>query len=275
MTAEPRTIESEDESITGAVGPPWAHDPRVFEWDAYVGPDSAPVRFQFREFGCVLEVAGECVTIRDARSPFESAPPHEEGLLESVDVSSYQDRDLTFLLDNLAPRPTHVIVRLYQDFCEGPSSAHSIAQIESALENHCSVAGYVWIYRDIDGGQSVNAALDVAQSIGVDIPILWLDCETYEGTVPTISNLHAAVGAGQARGMQMGIYTSRSQWTEWFGNSPDFAHLPLWDANYPGYKPDNLDITPYGGWTSPAAARQWTSDPCDRNLVDAAVLYPP
>jgi GH25 family lysozyme M1 (1,4-beta-N-acetylmuramidase) len=204
--------------------------------------------------------------------PSAKPPAPATGLVEGIDVASYQDTDLSYLIDTLEPRPQHVIVRLYQEI-ESPPQSHSVEQIESARDCGCTVGAYVWLYASTDGAASVNSALDLADRCGLVVPVLWLDCETYtDGSYPSTSNIQRAANACIGRGVTPGIYTGEWFWRDYLSDTQMFAHLPLWHAAY-GAKPTELTPVDYGGWGAPSVW-QWTSDPVDRNVVSAAVTMP-
>ncbi len=56
---------------------------------------------------------------------------------------------------------------------------------------------------------------------------------------------------GKARGVNLGVYTSKSQWTPITGSSTKMAGYPLWYAHYDN-NPSFSDFSAFGGWTKPA-----------------------
>jgi GH25 family lysozyme M1 (1,4-beta-N-acetylmuramidase) len=58
------------------------------------------------------------------------------------------------------------------------------------------------------------------------------------------------VNEGIKLGINLGIYSSASQWKPIMGDSHDFANLPLWYAHYDN-NPSYSDFTSFGGWTKP------------------------
>src|SRR5438105_1552353 len=64
-----------------------------------------------------------------------------------------------------------------------------------------------------------------------------------------VTGLHNAVDA--AGGLAVGIYTGAWVWGPYYGNSTDFAHLPLWHAGYDGNAA--IEDVNYGGWKMPYA----------------------
>lgn len=189
-----------------------------------------------------------------------------------IDVSSHQSRDLRTLIGT--HRPAHVVVKLYLPE-ESISQDHSRAQIASALAAGCTVGGYVWCYRDENPRKTVRDAIGLARSAGAELPVLWLDCETYKvnGEIrdpgPDAAWLREAVAESRALGIRPGIYTGGWWWREFMDNSREFAELPLWAAEYDG-NPDVDDVTMFGGWTR-ASGKQYaerlpSGDGLDQNV---------
>lgn len=178
-------------------------------------------------------------------------------------MSSAQPRDLSLLIAR--HKPEIVVVKLYQKIEVIPQD-WSRAQIESAQDNGCQAGGYFWLYRDLDPFTAVNDVLDLAESCGLDLPVLWIDVEDYtDGSIPRWETVRDALTACDERGVTGGIYTSISMWAKL--NAPDIPEgIPLWTANY-GSAPD-LEGTPlYGGWTREwLRGHQWTSTPVDQNV---------
>jgi hypothetical protein len=168
----------------------------------------------------------------------------------------------------------HVVVKLYLPVESIPQS-WSLDQIDSARAHGCSVGGYVWCYRSEDPTATVNSAIDLAVSAGVDLPILWLDCETYtvkgvvKDTGPDTAWLRQAVAACVNRGVRAGVY-SGSWWIEgWLKNYAEFTGLPLWSAQYNHV--DDLDsvIMPLGWPRESLAGHQYASDVVDLSVFDS------
>lgn len=182
-------------------------------------------------------------------------------------MASYQPRDLTALIRN--HRAQHVVVRLYQP-PEHPPQDHSLAQIESARANGCTVGGYLWLYRDLDPKRQVFDAVSLAQRAGVALPVLWLDIEPYtDGSLPSVYQIHQAVDEARRLGMRPGIYTGAWVWPR-LGNPTAFADLPLWAAEY-NHTPDLESVRLFGGWER-ASGHQYSDDPVDQNVFAAEVI---
>ena len=92
-------------------------------------------------------------------------------LVHAIDVSSHQPRDLSAIIGQ--HRPAHVVVRMYLPE-ESPPQEHSVAQVESARANGCSVGAYVWAYRSSDPRETVRDGLALARRCGLEPPVLWI-----------------------------------------------------------------------------------------------------
>ena len=101
----------------------------------------------------------------------------------------------------------------------------------------------------LDGVKSDNSTL------GVKVGMLWLDIEgtQYWGSSTSANTdfIVAMANQGKARGVSLGVYTSKSQWTPITGSSTRLSAYPLWYAHY-----DNVqsfsDFSAFGGWSKPA-----------------------
>jgi hypothetical protein len=56
--------------------------------------------------------------------------------------------------------------------------------------------------------------------------------------------------AEERMGVEVGIYTSESQWEPIACGSTAFSHLKLWYPHY-DYSPNFSDFRRFGGWTKP------------------------
>eukprot|EP01091_Cochliopodium_minus_P000511 TRINITY_DN10467_c0_g1_i1.p1 TRINITY_DN10467_c0_g1~~TRINITY_DN10467_c0_g1_i1.p1 ORF type:complete len:232 (+),score=52.02 TRINITY_DN10467_c0_g1_i1:36-698(+) len=91
---------------------------------------------------------------------------------------------------------------------------------------------------------------------GVQYGQIWLDIEGPQYWSSSISYnqnfFSELVAAGQNNGVNLGVYSSRSQWEPIFGGGfTAGSSLPLWYADYDGV-PDFDDFSSFGGWSSPA-----------------------
>lgn len=183
--------------------------------------------------------------------------------VQALDVSSYQPRDLSALI--ATHQPQHIIVKLYQAI-ESVSQDHSREQLLSALANGCSVGGYVWGYANTDPRATVQDVVGLAQSVGVALPVLWLDIETYMGfSGPDPCWIREAVEECRCLGIRPGIYTARWYWDQYMIGVTAFSDLPLWLAEYDD-DPDIESVVLFGGWQR-AAAKQWSNTPVDQNTI--------
>lgn len=186
--------------------------------------------------------------------------PPSTSLVEAIDVSNYQPTDLTPLLDGVE----HVIVRLFHSG-EGPSGTHSIRQIQSVQANGRTLGGYMWPYRGLDPKRQIESSLSILADTQSRIPILWIDVEPYNDTLPTLYELEGCINACAALHQPCGIYTGKWVWDR-LGNPTQFSYLPLMHAEY-DILPSLILLTPYGGWNV-CAGHQYTSTPIDRSIFD-------
>lgn len=190
-------------------------------------------------------------------------------IIDAIDVSSHQPRNLTQLITQLQPK--HVIVKLYLRGVESVPQQYSIDQARSARDNGCTVGGYVWCYRTVSAEQTIVLALETAEKAQIQLPTLWLDIEEYDGQPgPSIAWIHEALAACESLGVRAGIYTAKWYWDKWHPGVTDFGDVPLWAAQY-GPKPSLDQFKPFGGWTK-AAGIQWTSEPIDQNVFNGAFV---
>ncbi|TAK36701.1 MAG: hypothetical protein EPO21_01735 [Chloroflexota bacterium] len=179
--------------------------------------------------------------------------------VHGIDVSNYQPRDLSRIIEE--HHPAHVVVRLFLPQ-ERPPEAHSMAQINSARDNGCSVGAYVWAYGSLDPRQTVRDAVGLARRCELEPPVLWIDCETYvvRGKVddpgPDANWLRAAAEECHVLGVLPAIYTGGWWWHQYMDNTTEFADLPLWTAHYDEIA-DLDQVTLFGGWER-ARGKQWS-----------------
>lgn len=190
-------------------------------------------------------------------------------IVKAIDVASFQPTDLSAIIAEYRPR--HVIVHLYTAI-ESPPWEHSARQVESALANGCTVGGYVFLYPGTNHVRAINSAMDRCASIGLVLPILWLDVETFAGADLTPAELRTAVSHCDALGVTAGLYTSRYMWGR-IGNPAGFEHLPVWLAQYDGI-PDLSVVTPPPNLPN-VAAKQYRGDPLDLNVILEEYTRPP
>ena len=188
-----------------------------------------------------------------------------------IDVSSHQPRDLSAII--AATAAEHVVTKMYLPM-ESISQDHTRAQVASAQAHGCSVGGYVWGYRSVDPGETIDAVIALCASMGLVLPLLWLDCEVYlDDPGPERGWLRAAKARADFYGMKLGIYTG-VWWID--GHFPggqaafaEFADWPLWLADYRnwgdiGNVPRPLGFDHLEGW-------QWSGASIDRDWFDESV----
>lgn len=187
------------------------------------------------------------------------------GLIDAIDVSSHQERDLTRYV--ALAGADHVIVRMYQGL-ESPPREHSIDQVASARALDCSVGTYGWLYTQINPRGQVNDQLLTASLADVlPPPVLWQDIEHYQGRLPIASEIDAALDECAKQGVRGGIYSRKGVWDE-IGN-PNFPGVPLWVADYDGI-PTLESTEPFGEMT--LVAKQYTSTAPDGSGLDRNVI---
>jgi GH25 family lysozyme M1 (1,4-beta-N-acetylmuramidase) len=161
-----------------------------------------------------------------------------------------------------------VVVRLYQP-SERPPQAHSLAQIESARANGCTVGGYLWLYTSDDPRRQVREAVALAERARLRLPVLWLDVEPYlDGSLPSVAQIREAVDECRRLRVSPGIYTGAWVWGR-LGDTTEFASLPLWVAQYDG-RSSLEEVRLFGGWSA-AAGKQYADQPLDRDVFGEEV----
>jgi len=189
-------------------------------------------------------------------------------LVRGIDVSNYQPADLTELIHRY--QAEHIVVRLSTE-----SQRHreiAITQLHSAVANGCTVSGYIWCYWDLDAAAHISAALDVADEAGVPLVMVWLDAEDTESAnhQRIVTWLHEATVLVEQRGQRCGIYTARWFWDSYV-RSEEFAHLPLWAAQYDN-EPTLESVQLFGGWSREMLrGKQYSADEIDLNVFSELV----
>ncbi len=193
-------------------------------------------------------------------------------LVDAIDVSSAQPRDLTALIQQY--QPSHVVVKLYQTV-EVIDQQYSLDQIASAQAQQCSIGAYLWLYGSLGAAGQVQDALDLIARAGVVLPLLWIDCETYREsngriTYPTQAQALQAVETVEAAGLRAGIYTGN--WFVsgyWSGQVGELYSRPVWLADYDA--PPSLEVySPY--WAAEQVlGHQYQGNPLDLDVFDPSV----
>jgi GH25 family lysozyme M1 (1,4-beta-N-acetylmuramidase) len=103
---------------------------------------------------------------------------------------------------------------------------------------------------------------NVTAEVNAKVGMLWIDVE---GTQYWSSNhannvnfIQGMIDEAKSQKVNIGIYSSKSQWSPITGNSSKFSKYPLWYAHYDN-KPNFSDFAPFGGWSKPAI-KQYAGD---------------
>lgn len=109
----------------------------------------------------------------------------------------------------------------------------------------------------------MDATVQNLAASGATYGMLWIDVEggsTFWSTNTTsnVDFISRMISRGQAHGVNIGMYTSASQWGPIGGTYSGFGNLPLWYAHYDG-SPSFSDFSPFGGWYKPAI-KQYRGD---------------
>ena len=124
----------------------------------------------------------------------------------------------------------------------------------------CPTCGTPSAYQQME--DTVNALKNV------EYGMLWLDIEGtqywHSDQSQNVNFIQGLVDAGNALNVTLGMYTSKSQWSQLCGTSSQFSYLPLW---YPHYEnpanPTYSDFVSFGGWKSPSIKQyQGTTSLC-------------
>lgn len=118
------------------------------------------------------------------------------------------------------------------------------------------VDGYIFPCFSCGGGynQAVTAVQHL-KSTGAHYGQIWLDIEgpgTYWSSSQTANRafFEDLVSGLKSQGVNIGIYTSASQWVPIMGSYSGGSSFPLWYAHYDGEQSFG-DFTSFGGWTKP------------------------
>jgi hypothetical protein len=187
-----------------------------------------------------------------------------------MDVSNYQDNDLTTLIKQHGIQ--HVVVRLWLPE-ERPDPQISLDQLHSAIDNGCTVSGYYWGYRGLNPEGSAENALALWTRANVGpISTLWPDIEVYESEgCPDQDWTLRACQQADAMDVRGGVYSSDYMidryWSRWL---PELDVYRWWPANY-NYGP-TLNV-PSKYW-SHVDGHQYTSTPIDLDVFMQGVTVP-
>jgi len=135
-----------------------------------------------------------------------------------------------------------------------PNVAASVAAAWAGGMAHVDV----YMFPDPTAGNpagQVQECVNNLRSQGVTFGMLWFDIEGPQYWMGQEDNqvfMNGLIAEGRAMGVNLGIYSSASQWDPIFGGSySSGSGLPLWYAHYDG-EPNFNDFVPFGGWSSPA-----------------------
>lgn len=175
--------------------------------------------------------------------------------VHSIDVASYQPRDLTQIIR--AYKPKHVVVHLYLSH-ESPDPQISKDQINSARDNGCSAGGYVFPYRPADDPERMLwDTLELCASVDLQLPACWADAEPNPyGPGPDEAWFDQWFDLCDSVQMKSGPYINPDwlatyPWTRKYGRQG----RPLWLAHYG--VPADLTIYPVPPWWTELAGLQW------------------
>jgi hypothetical protein len=218
--------------------------------------------------GCAL--AGEDGTEEQALQ----APPYFGGdtanhAAFAVDVSVWETPIAQSQMDCMWDAGVrHVIVGTQDPLVAGQ-------QLAIAVSRGMTVDAYVYLYWDLDIAAQVDAAFAMVD--GVPTGRMWLDIEQDPhglGSNALIAMIQHGLDACNAKAPgRCAIYTGPGWWKTYLANTPTFATVPLWYAQY-NKKRTLSDWTTehFGGWTSPVAKQFQTSPLCGIGGADWNVM---
>ncbi|CAM9668161.1 unnamed protein product [Ectocarpus fasciculatus] len=107
-------------------------------------------------------------------------------------------------------------------------------------------------------------------TLGATVGMLWIDVEgtQYWSSDPSsnVNFIQEMVDEGNRQGVNLGIYTSNSQWSPIAGGSTQFSMYPLWYPHYDSWASFD-DFTSFGGWTKPSIKQyQGTTSDCGASV---------
>ncbi|GAA1912820.1 hypothetical protein GCM10009837_41840 [Streptomyces durmitorensis] len=149
-----------------------------------------------------------------------------------------------------------VIARGYQSAGRvDPNAASTVANAWAAGMSRVDVYQFPCFSCGNAAGQA-NTLVTYLKDKNVKYGKVWLDVEgpgTYWGNSTSANAAFLAdwFQAMKEKGVDVGIYTSESQWVPIVGSYTDGSEFPLWYANYDGTQSFD-DFTPFGGWTKPS-----------------------
>lgn len=117
---------------------------------------------------------------------------------------------------------------------------------------------YFWPnYQQFWTGPLADLASRIALCANLPFQHGWLDVEDAVGIEAVtldqrIARIAAYVEMIERGGLNAGIYTRRNFWQTYLANTREFAHLPMWEADYRLPPNPNAGYTIFGGWTDRA-----------------------
>eukprot|EP00026_Physarum_polycephalum_P017640 Phypoly_transcript_18933.p1 GENE.Phypoly_transcript_18933~~Phypoly_transcript_18933.p1 ORF type:complete len:235 (+),score=54.12 Phypoly_transcript_18933:25-705(+) len=112
-----------------------------------------------------------------------------------------------------------------------------------------------------DAAGQVNTMNSYISQNQVKYTTMWWDIEGTQYWTDVNDNVaffQELVSTAQGLGMNLGVYTSASQWLPIMGSSTAGSSMPLWYAHYDN-NPSFSDFSPFGGWSSPVM-KQYNGD---------------
>jgi GH25 family lysozyme M1 (1,4-beta-N-acetylmuramidase) len=150
---------------------------------------------------------------------------------------------------------TFAIMRCYRSTGSiDPNCASSVANAWAAGMAHVDVYLFPCFSCGNPAGQ-VSTLFNYLKSNNVRYGQIWLDIEgpgVYWGSSQSANANFFAAMASEARslGINLGVYTSASQWNPIMGSYTGGSAFPLWYAHYDGVQ-SFADFAAFGGWTRP------------------------
>ncbi|MCG7205183.1 glycoside hydrolase family 25 protein [Streptomyces arenae] len=145
------------------------------------------------------------------------------------------------------------IVRGYKSTGEvDPHVEATVANAWAAGMKHVDVYAFPRFSKG-DGAGQVKALVQALKKTRYGM--VWLDVEGPGAHWGSSQSANAAffadwVHGAKGLGVNLGIYTSKSQWHPIMGSYTGGSSFPLWYTHYDG-KQSFSDFSPFGGWTKP------------------------
>nr|BFD87085.1 hypothetical protein StreXyl84_64860 [Streptomyces sp. Xyl84] len=148
------------------------------------------------------------------------------------------------------------IVRGYKSTGEvDPHVKATVANAWAGGMNHVDVYAFPCFSKGNGAGQA-KTLVQALEQTGTRYGMVWLDVEgpgKYWGSSQSANAAFFAdwVDGAKQMGVNIGIYTSKSQWNPIMGSYTGGSAFPLWYAHYDGKQTFN-DFSAFGGWTKPS-----------------------